>query len=147
MLDLDAPIVPGESAAGIRVGSRVTDLPADVLARFTVERRVNSCLPNAVMTIYRSDSVNLWVENRVVDQVEVHGGYRGALKDAVGIGSTVAAVEERIGPVAEDDMDNLAIRDLPGLCFGLAGAFGGYAPADDSTSHPLPITQIFVYRV
>jgi hypothetical protein len=146
MLDFDAPIVPGESAAGIRVGSRIAELPADVLARFTVERRVNPCLPNAVLTVYRSDAITLTVENRVIDQVEVRGGYRGRLKGAIGIGSTVAEVEDCVGPVIADDEDNLCIDGLSGLVFELAGAVERDIPAGDPILRPLPIRRIFVYR-
>lgn len=146
MLDLDAPIIPGEGAAGIRVGSRIAELPADVLARFSVERRVNPCLPNAVLTLYRSDAVTLTVENRVIDQIEMHGDYRGRLRGAVGIGSTVAEVEARIGPVIKDGEDNLSIHDISGLCFEVDGVLDHSTPADDPILRPLPIKRIFVYR-
>ncbi|HZU69151.1 MAG TPA: hypothetical protein VFA09_17880 [Ktedonobacteraceae bacterium] len=53
----------------------------------------------------------------------VHDGYRGKLMDTIGLGSTVADVERQIGPVEEDEEDNLVIRDLPGLCFAIEGYF------------------------
>src|SRR5262252_5964147 len=109
-LNPDAPILPGVGAGGFCVGARLFELPREVLARFSiVERCVNPCLPNAVTTLYRSESVTLFVENRVLHQVAVHGGYRGKLFDVIGIGSAVSAVEARIGHVVEDDEDSLSI--------------------------------------
>jgi len=151
MLDLDAPIVPGEGAAGLRVGARVADLPPTALASFAVERRVNPCLPNAVLTVYRSPAVTLTVENRVIDQIAVHGGYRGALAGDVRVGCSLAEAEARLGPVAADDLGQLVVRDLPGLRFEVADPVPVAVPAgdvsdDEAVSPSAPITAIVVFR-
>lgn len=148
-LDLDAPILPGKGAAGLRVGARITTLPAELLARFTIHRCVNSCVPNAVITTYRVDGVTLYVSDRVIDQIAVSTGYRGALNGphgSISIGSTVAEVAARIGAVIEDDDDNLRIAGLSGLCFELEDAFEQYTPTDDPIPRPLPLKSIVVHR-
>src|SRR5262249_60096880 len=101
-LDLDAPTLPGEGGAGLHVGARVTNLPLEVLARFIVTRRVNPCLPNAVVTLYRSAAVTLYVENRVIDTIALYGGYRGRLPDRLGLGSAVPGGHARLAPPRQD---------------------------------------------
>ena len=148
-LDLAAPILPGEGAAGLHVGTRITDLPAELLARFSVHRRVNPCVPNAVVTTYRAEGITLFVENRVIDQIAVYGPYHGTLRGprgSIGVGSTVAEVEQRVGPVVEDDEDNLSIEGVTGLCFEVVGAFDRFISADDPILRPLPLKTIFVHR-
>lgn len=148
MLDLDAPIVPGEGAAGIPTSARGSRSCRRTSSRASASSgaSIRACPTNAVLAVYRSDGVYLWVENRVVDQIEAHGDYRGTLRGAVGVGSTVAEVEARIGPVIEDDDGSLAIRDISGSCFEVDGAPDRYTHADDPIPRPRPIKQIFVYR-
>ncbi len=148
-LDLAAPILPGEGIAGLLVGARLTDLPSELLARFTIQRHVSPCVPNAVQTTYRAGDVTLYVENRVINQIAVTGAYHGTLRGphgSIGLGSTVAEVEQRIGPIVYDDADNLSIAGLSGLCFEVAGSFEHFVPADDPILRPLPLKTIFVHR-
>jgi hypothetical protein len=148
-LDLDAPILPGVGAAGLRVGTRLSELPPSLLEGFSVERRVNPCLPNAVLTLYRSAAVTLHVENRVIDQIAVSGAYRGTLRGpggSIGLGAAVADVEARIGQVVEDDEDNLSILDLRGLCFAVEGTFARFTSANDPILRLLRLKEIFVHR-
>jgi hypothetical protein len=148
-LDLAAPILPGEGAAGLRIGTRIPDLPAALLSRFTIHRRVNSCVPNAVLTTYRADGITLYVENRVIDQIAVSGAYHGALSGphgSIGVGSTVAEVEQRIGTVVGDDEGNLSIAGISGLCFDVGATFNHVIPAGDPNLRHLPLKTIFVHR-
>jgi hypothetical protein len=147
MLDLDAPISPGKCAAGLRVGTRVSDLPAEVLAQFTIERRVNACLPNAVLTLYHSDAVTLYVENRIIDTIQVHGGYRGTLGEGIGLGSTVAEIEERLGIVEEHEDACLMLRGVQGLRLVVACRRGERESAGAFVRWRAPIQCISVYRV
>src|SRR5258708_34205587 len=92
-LDLDAAILPGVGAAGLRVGMRLAELPSGLLEGFSVERRVNPCLPNAVLTLYRSPAVTLTVENRVIDQIAVPGAYRCIVPGSRGTRGTLVLGE------------------------------------------------------
>lgn len=72
---------------------------------------------------YRSAMVDLWVEAGIVYQIMVHHGYAGKLLGSIGLGSTIADIETRIGPWGEDEEDNLVIQNLPGFCFAVEGYF------------------------
>src|SRR5262249_59304331 len=145
--DLDAPILPGVGAAGFRVGMRMGELSAEVQTRFSVERRVDPCLPNAVVTLYHAESVTLYVENRMIRQVAVHSGYRGRLRGVIGPDSTIAEVETQVGTVVvEDDEVHFSIAGVEGLCLQVKTARDHHPPsAADSIQRPLSIAQIFVY--
>jgi hypothetical protein len=123
MLDLNAPIVPGESAAGIRVGQRIEELRLE---------------PNAVKRLEECERwdfgpVRLWVRAGIVEQIGVREGYRGKVDDTVTIGATLSEIQERVGTVVEDDEDNLIVEGYPGWCFETEGLG--------------EITEIFVYAI
>ena len=122
-MNIEAPIVPGESAAGIRVGSPIEEILKEQETHFTSEEIVNPFVPFPIVTRYRSAMVDLWVKDGIVDQIMVHDGYRGKLMDNIGLGSTIADIERHIGAWEEDEEDNLVIRDCPGMCFEIEGYF------------------------
>lgn len=147
-LDLSAPILPGVGAAGLRLGTRVTDLPADLLAQFTLHRQVSSCVPNAVETTYRTSAVTLYVENRVIYQIALTGAYQGALTGphgAISLGATIADAEQRLGPVVFDDQDNLTVAGITGLCLDVDDEID-HLPIATSELRPMQIKTIFVHR-
>jgi hypothetical protein len=147
-LDLDAPILPGVGAAGLRVGTRLSELPLGLLEGFSVERRVNPCLPNAVLTLYRSAAVTLYVTNRLIDQIAVAGAYRGALhgpSGSVDLGATVAAIEapgERSSAAPAAPHADLR----PSLLAALTPASSPYSP-QPTPDAPLAIFASSVYAV
>lgn len=99
--DLDGPIVPGEQAAGIILGTEATNC----LAR-TRPRQIEH-LPG--VTRYDFGQVAIWESSGRVDQIALLPGYRGSIDGVVRIGSTIADVEAHFAsPVQEDDEDNLA---------------------------------------
>jgi hypothetical protein len=69
---------------------------------------------------YRSESVDLWVADSLIQQIGVHGAYRGKLFNQISLGMTIEDIERRIGPCMEDDEDKLAIAAVKGLCFDVA---------------------------
>jgi hypothetical protein len=106
--DLNAPIIPGRSAAGVRLEESVncvleTNTPAQVEDRGEV-------------TVYRFGGVSLFVRNGAIDQIGVHQGFSGAMR-GVTIGTTIAEVSRLLGPVIEDEDDNLAVEGIEGWCF------------------------------
>ncbi|HEY7356911.1 MAG TPA: hypothetical protein VH590_10615 [Ktedonobacterales bacterium] len=119
MFDLDAPLIPGRSAAGYFIGMSLEEVPQQELARF---QRVP--LPDffGKPSGFRCEaaSVTLWVNPEgCIRQIGVHHGYRGKLFERVGLGMTIADLERLIGPVAEDEEDALTIFGIRGLCFEL----------------------------
>ncbi len=62
--------------------------------------------------------VKVWANDGVIIQVGVYFGYRGALQDAIRVGSTLSDVEDCLGcSVQEDEDDNLVVPNSPGWCF------------------------------
>lgn len=141
-MNTDAPIVPGESAAGIQLGAPIEGLLNAHKNSFSFGEVVRPSFPALITTRYRSEMVDLWVRDGIVDQIMVHNGYRGKLMDKIGLGSTIADVEMYIGPVEEDEEDNLMIRDLPGLFFEIEGYFPDFT---DPAIRFAPIKEIYVH--
>ena len=108
--NLDAPIVPGKSAAGVSIGDSIEDILMQ-LKPFTITE-----LPQEKR--YHFGSVNLWVNNEgKVKKIGLYPGYRGKIKNFIGIGSKISEVLESLGTVVIDEEDNLVVHGLPGWCF------------------------------
>ncbi len=107
MIDLNAPITPGCSAAGLGLGDPVDQIGRQPLKR---ERRGRYELLNY-------GSVVVWLHAERIAQIGVSGGYRGLLRGTIGIGSTIREIGDALGSVTEDEQDNLVVDGLPGLCF------------------------------
>ena len=110
MIDLDAPIVPGKSAAGVFVGSAVSELLSAVGKYSTTKLSGGERHDLGV--------VKVWAEDGVISQVGVGSGYRGMLQPGIGVGSTISEVEVSFGcSVQEDEEDSLVVPTSPGWCF------------------------------
>jgi hypothetical protein len=130
-LSLDAPIYPGNSAAGVAIGQGVDSLPEPL-------QRVQ--LGDVVRLDYTC--VSVWLKDGRVNQVGVRQGYIGTLRHCIGIGSSIGDVDRLIGPVHEDLEDNLVVLGSPGWCFETS-RWRGERLKDDHDSH---ITAIFVFE-
>jgi hypothetical protein len=146
-MNIDAPIVPGESAAGIQLGSPIEELLNAHTHSFDSGEVVKPSFPTLVITRYRSAMVDVWETKGKVETIMVHDGYRGKLMGEIGLGSTVADIERHIGAVEEDEEDNLVIRECPGLFFEIEGYFPEYFPElqQDPAFHRAPIKEIYVH--
>jgi len=133
--DLGAAIVPGTSAAGIVIGSRIEDL----LARSQpsgMERRSD-------FLVHNFTSVKVWSLDGLVTQIGVYHGYRGTLDHQIGIGSSIAEVEGWCCcHVVEDDDDNLIAMGRPGWSFETSEWSGNHTVAENRNAL---ITEIFVF--
>jgi hypothetical protein len=134
MLDLNAPIIPGLSAAGIRVGSEHSELAE---AGQSKPERIHG---NDVK--YRLGAVTLWVNDGLIEQVSVRSPYRGKVNGLIGIGDRIADVQAAFGPVVEDDDDNLVVPALPGWCFETEDWLSGRTPDGNGDA---VIAEIFVF--
>lgn len=150
MIDLDAPILPGNGAAGIWLDIRVETVLAEHPGTFKSEKIANTSVRNSLgMTKHRSPAVDLWEENGQVIQIMVHDGYRGKLDNRVGIASTIADIQRIYGYCQENEEDNLIINGVPGLCFTVTGLFPkGENPFDPDNPIWLrsKVDWIYVYR-
>jgi hypothetical protein len=141
-MNIEAPIIPGESAAGIRLGTLIEEVLNEHKNSFDSGEVVKPTFPIRVTTRYRSAMVDLGVIKGKVEQIMVHDGYRGKLVGTIGLGATIADIERYIGLVEEDEEDNLVIRDIPGLVFEIEGYFPDLQK--DPTFRFAPIKEISV---
>jgi hypothetical protein len=120
MIDLSAPIIPGVSAAGFHIGQFIERNWHGAGIKCVRESPSGAVGRSSDTVRYRSDSVDLWVANNVIQQIGVHGAYRGKLFGQITLGMTIEDIERRIGPCMEDGEDHLAIAGIEGLCFDVA---------------------------
>jgi hypothetical protein len=133
--DLRASIVPGFSSAGIEIGSRIEDLFSQSQPGGT-ERRSEYLVHDFV-------SVKVWSLNGLVIQIGVYQGYRGTLDHKIGIGSSIAEVEDWCRcQVVENDEDNLIAMGWPGLSFETNQWVGNHTAERNRNAS---ITGIFVH--
>jgi len=135
MIDLDAPIVPGQSAAGVLVGSAMSKLLSAAGEHSTTKLSGSERHDFGV--------VKVWAKNGVIIQVAVYSGYRGTLQPGIRIGSTISEVEKSFGcSVQEDEEDNLVVPTSPGWSFE-TGEWKG--PQTVSNNRNARIVSIFVF--
>ena len=137
MLDLDAAIIPGRGAAGIAVGAPVSDLELHGASPVQLHDGVS---------VYDLGPVRIWTRNGVVDQIGVQASYIGSIgQSGIRIGSTLQNVAEALGPVLEDDEDNLVVEGVPGICFETEQWRGGPGRETVDNNLDAKITEIFVF--
>jgi hypothetical protein len=150
MLDLNAPIVPGVSAAGFHIGQFI-EPNSSMGSVFVLESIHNPYVHSSdgAHYRYRSDSVDLWTTSNAIQQIGVHGAYHGKLLGQITLGMTIDDIERFIGPCMVDDEDNLAITDIGGLCFDVALQPNHFVPDVDWQLPEFrfsPITWLYVLR-
>lgn len=118
MLDLNAPILPGQSAAGIQVGQAMAEVLHQVTA-LTTET-------SSTFTLYKFETVWVWSRDEIVDQIVVFEGYTGTLPSGVGLGISLAEVQRRMGLVVEDWDDTLRVEGSDGWCFDTSSWDNGW---------------------
>jgi hypothetical protein len=110
IIELDAPIVPGKSSAGVSIDSDVRNIVAQV--KPNAIRDLSGC------RLYDFGPVKIWSSADLVSQVGVYAGYQGALLNRIRIGSTISDVEQLFNcEVQEDEEDNLIVPGSSGWCF------------------------------
>jgi hypothetical protein len=76
-LDLNAPIIPGKSAAGLTLGDSIETIN---LENFVEEIRKPSLTPTPPETwtcVYFGDDLILFFKNNILNQIGVQGSYTG----------------------------------------------------------------------
>lgn len=135
MFDLDAPIIPSESAAGLRIGHLIEDV--------LVHEKPNATVPLHGAIKYDFGPIHLWVANGTIFQIGVFAGYRGSLCSGIKIGSTIKDIQQAIGPVIEDEEDNLVVPGSPGWCFETEEWLEGHQPEQNPKAR---VSEIYVFR-
>lgn len=118
MLDLTAPILPGHSATGIRLGQPIAEVllqaPVPVIERLSA------------LTVYRFGAVWVWAQGGGVHQIGVFDGYTGTLLSSVCLGMSLVEVQRRMGPVVEEWDDTLMVEGSYGWCFNTTAWDNGW---------------------
>lgn len=127
MFSLDAPIIPGKRAAGIAINADFHLVTRDLQIDFSVDDS------NPIR--YHSPNVDIWLHNNRINQIMVHGEYKGKFMERITIGTPLDTLKE-IGNLALDREDNLVIVEYPGICFEY-----------DVGSPDSPITEIYVFQM
>jgi hypothetical protein len=133
MLDLYAPIVPGKATGGIRLNQDIQEI-LDAEGEVFVLAASKTIHGNPEYTVYRSESIDLWVHGNAITQIAVHGNYKGKLLEAIGVGTPLDEVVKLVGPLVLDDEDNVVPEKIGGICFEY-----------DVSSKQSPITDIFIF--
>jgi hypothetical protein len=134
--DLDAPIVPGVSCAGISIG-------CEIKALLTVPEPV--LRPVQKYEFHQFQSVKVWSVSGVIVQIGALEGYRGLLDGKIGIGTTIAEVEDwGACTVTEGEYDELIAAGKPGWSFETEQWNGNHKIDMNRDSR---ITAIFVHRI
>ena len=135
LIDLRAPIEPGKTAAGLSIGDAVEKLSQ---AGCSTTRKLADGLE-----LFDFGPIRIWARGGVIDQIGVRGEYSGhVIGTTIGIGSTIQQVRDAIGPVLEDDEDNLIVAHLDGVCFE-TGTWRGGRTVEENLDAKL--TDIFVF--
>lgn len=116
-IQFDDPVVPGEAAAGVRLGISERELLPLLDSSFSREQG-NDQPPiySQAHVKYSSSDVVVWLRSGKVGQVGVRGRYTGKLLDRYRVGCFATELAE-LGEIGEDDEDNPVIRGLSGFCF------------------------------
>lgn len=120
MLDLDAPIVPGQSAAGYHIGMSIDEVLQEEKALFQPHPVLDYRKQPTGRVYYASDHVYLWVDAQgLIYSIGVGNGYRGKLFEKIGLGMTIDDIERLVGPVALHRWDWLSIFGVWGFDFDI----------------------------
>ena len=135
-LKLDAPIVPGHSAAGISLGDDIRNILLQATPFTIRDWSQGKC--------YQFGSVIVWanIEGKV-QQIGLFPGYTGKIAETIGIGSTMGEIIASLGVVVEDEEDNLVIQGVSGLCFESSEWLLSKSTTLDPSAR---VTDIFIFE-
>lgn len=128
MIKLDAPIIPNEGVANVKIGDSFSIILEQTSCKFD---RVGA----GKQDVYRSENISFWVDNDLITQIMVRSEYTGRLEGGIGIGSKLRDAEIIFGSTSLDDEDNLVFSKLRGICIEI-----------DVLSSPSIISEIYVYE-
>jgi hypothetical protein len=112
-------ILPGERVGPFQLGTSWGELEEQLSQPLVREQR-SGCF------VAKLPSMWFFVDDATqrLKQITVLNRFRGRVANVIGIGSTGAHVEATLGPLVEDEDDNLIIPGIPGVCFEVAFVTG-----------------------
>lgn len=145
-IDLNAKIVPGQSAAGFTLGTKKNDIEKQVLDSFEfieIHSKHSSNFPP--LHEYRTTSLILHFNQDLLTQIRLIGNYKGKLEANLGLGDLVKDFELHYGQMTEGDEDELIFTNLKGMCFEVDDS--KYNSDNWKSEIPnLPVTEIFIFN-
>jgi len=144
-IDLNAPVVPGKSAAGFSLGIQKNDVSKEDLDLFTVTEIVNEYVKGPPLYKYYTDEVVLFFEQDQLMQIGLFNNYKGTVYNDFGLGSVVKDFETVFGDIVEGDEDQLIFSNLKGLCFEVDSST--YSSTNWKIEIPKQkVTEIYIYE-
>lgn len=144
-IDLNAPIVPGHSAAGFTIGMMIRDIDAEVLGSFRFTEKINKYISDLPpLHEYSTDDIILYFNRDKLTQIGLMGNYKGKLETNLGLGDMVRDFEKKHGAMKQGGEDELSFANLKGLCFEVD--YSKYNSGNWKTAIPnLPVTEIYIF--
>lgn len=139
-MDISSPIIPGQSAGGITLGTAAATIPAIADGRLRQSYFASPNLPDGFVIRYRSAALEVWESGGAITRIIVREGYTGLIEETIGIGSTLAELEENAGTLEMDDDGTITLPDIPGISFTI-----DMAGADQEDPGESPITAIAIF--
>lgn len=130
MIDLNAPIVPGKSAAGVVLGTNISKVIDDHRFSFSAS---NLDSKTGEMK-YTSNNIVLWTQSEKICQIMVRENYQGLVNGVMGVGTSLNLVRSQLGDTDLDEYDNLVIKGIAGLSIEI-----------DVDGNPSTVTEIYVF--
>jgi hypothetical protein len=137
-MNLDAPILPGKSAAGINLGSSIRDVIA-------VEK------PDRIQQLMACDTftfgpVKIWAgKNGLITEICVGNSCNATTPQGVRVGMNLRQIEQKIGEPYEDEEDVLQIRGIPGLALETTPWKEEYSSHAGRFDPDAVVTHLFVF--
>lgn len=139
VLDLDATIEPGRTAAGLSIGDPIAPVAA-------LTGCARASLRNG-MERFDFAAVSVWARQGAIEQIGVRGAYTGSVVGTqIGVGSTIKAVQDALGDVIEDYDDKvLIVWGVHGFCFDTACWRGSPRSSTVRDNLDARIVELFVF--
>ncbi len=146
-IDLNVPIIPGQSAGGFSLGLNKADIDKQILDSFEFREIYNKYLPDfPPLHVYSTEDLVLHFSKDKLVQIGVTRNYKGKLVINLGLGDLVKDFEVTYGQMIEGDEDELVFTNLKGLCFEV-----DYTDCNSDNWMTLipnrPVTEIYIFGI
>lgn len=145
--DIEAPIIPGKSAAGLVLGLSIHELGKDALknwqswiieADYITYQKGRRNLSRQETIVYSSQNYTLFFEKQILTQICVSGNYQGKYQQIFGVGSTMCQAQQQLDVCCIERLaDKIEFFGVHGMWFDIARGYSDFCHA--------PIADIYVF--
>ncbi len=122
------------------LGTGAAAIPAIADGRLRPSYFASPNLPEGFVIRHRSAALELWESGGSITRIILREGYRGLIEETIGIGSTLAELEENAGMLEMDEDETITLPDIPGISFTI-----DTAGTDQENPGEAPITAIAIF--